>query len=66
LSSKILISLFLIRVVAALVSGYFNLYLIPFSDSLGFHQNGIAEYHLLFNNPGEYFTKIFRDTRGND
>jgi len=66
LSTKILISLFLIRVVAALVSGYFNFYLIPFSDSLGFHQNGIAEYDLLFNNPGEYFTNIFQDTRGND
>ena len=66
LSTKILISLFLIRVVAALVSGYFNFYLIPFSDPLGFHQNGVAEYHLLFNNPGEYFTNIFRDTRGND
>ena len=66
LSSKILISLFLIRVVAALVSGYFSLYVIPSSDPLGFHLNGIAEYDLLFNNPGEYFTNIFRDTRGND
>lgn len=31
-------------------------------DTWGYHQNGIIEKDLLFNNPSEYFTNLFRNT----
>ncbi len=63
LSVRILIALFLLRIFASLIGCYFNLYYYPFSDSLTFHNEGIIEYDLLFNNTKEYFTNIFEDTR---
>jgi hypothetical protein len=66
LSHQILIVLFLLRIVASLIGSYFNLYYYPFSDSLGFHNEGIIENHLLFSNPHEYFTNIFQDTYHNN
>ena len=65
LSNRILILLFLLRVVALFASSYFNLYYYPFSDSLSFHNFGIEEYHLLFSNTREYFTNIFQDSHQN-
>jgi len=59
LGNRILITLFLIRVFVMLVNGYINLYYYPVSDAAGFHLQGIEEYHLLFQNPPEYFTNIF-------
>lgn len=35
------------------------MYYFPVSDSLTFHNMGIEEYHLLFQNPHEYLTNIF-------
>jgi len=66
LPTRILIGLFLLRIIASLVGGYFNLYYSHFPDPLFFHKEGIAEYHLLFTNPKEYFINIFQDSRGND
>jgi hypothetical protein len=59
LRNRILIALFLIRVFVGLVNGYINLYYYPVSDAVGFQFQGIEEYHLLFQNPSEYFTNIF-------
>lgn len=47
------------RVLAGLANGWLNLYHFPVSDSVGFHVEGIAEYHILFSDPKEYLTNIF-------
>lgn len=59
LSNKILITLFIIRIFTLIVGCYFNLYYFPVSDSVAFHEMGIKEFHLLFQNPSEYFENIF-------
>ena len=60
IENRILITLFLIRVLVGLINGYINLYYYPVSDSVSFHLQGIDEYHLLFQHPTEYFTNIFQ------
>ena len=57
---------FVLRVIASLISNYFNYYYYPLSDPLSFHNYGIEEYNLLFTKPREYFTNIFIDTRSNN
>lgn len=59
LGNRILIALFLIRVLFGLINGYISLYYYPVSDPASFQLQGIEEYHLLFQNPYEYFTDIF-------
>lgn len=59
LSVRILISLFLLRILALIVSSYINLYYVPVSDSVVFHKMGIDEFNLLFHNPREYLTNIY-------
>lgn len=59
LSNRILISLFLLRIFVSIIGCYLNIYYFPVSDSLVFHKIGIQEYHLLFQNPQQYFTNIF-------
>ena len=66
LGTRILITLFLLRVLASLVGCYFNLYYYPFSDTLIFHKEGIVEFDLLFKNPADYFTNIFFDSHRNN
>ena len=61
LSRQILIALFIIRIFSLLVGCYFNLYVLPFSDSLVFHHMGIEEFNLLFENPHEYLVNIFHN-----
>ena len=65
LNKRILILLFLIRVIASLITCYINLYYFPVSDSLIFHNGGIVEYNLLFQNTREYFSNIFQDNHPN-
>ncbi len=65
LERRILVVLFLIRVLVGLINGYINMYYFPVSDSVSFHHSGVQEYHLLFQNPYEYFTNIFHTTRDN-
>lgn len=66
LGSRVLISLFLVRIIASLIGCYYNLYYYPFSDVLNFHKEGIIEYELLFKNPSEYFFNIFYDSHHNN
>lgn len=60
LSQRILVILFVVRIVSLIAGCYVNLYVLPISDSLNFHKTGIEEFHLLFQNPHEYFANIFR------
>ena len=49
---------------AGIFYGWIGLYygsLAQMQDTWGYHINSIQEYHLLFNDPGEYFTNLFRD-----
>jgi hypothetical protein len=65
INKRILISLFLARVIAGLVNGYLSLNYFTSTDTAFFQQEGIAEYHLLFNNTSEYFTNIFHSNHNN-
>lgn len=60
INEKTIIILFLIRILFGVLNGYINLYHYSGTDAETFHHDGIAEYHLLFNNPREYFSNIFR------
>ncbi len=64
LSKPQLIIIFLLKVMAGIFYGWIGLYyggLAQMQDTWGFHTSGIQEYHLLYNNPHEYFTNLFRD-----
>ncbi len=65
LGNRIIIFLFLIKVIAGLVNGYINMEYYPGTDISNFHKHGIAEYYLLFNNTSEYFTNIFHSNHNN-
>lgn len=60
INEKTIIILFLIRILFGVINGYINLYHYSGTDAETFHHDGITEYHLLFNNPREYFSNIFR------
>ncbi len=60
LATRILILLFLVRVISGLANGYISLYYYPISDAVEFHKQGVAEYDLLFSNTWEYLTNIFQ------
>lgn len=60
IDQRIIIGLFVIRIVAGVINGYINLYHYSGTDAAVFHQQSIVEYHLLFNDPKEYFTNIFK------
>ncbi|MBK5272122.1 MAG: hypothetical protein JJE22_14025 [Bacteroidia bacterium] len=64
LSRSQLIIVFLLKVMAGIFYGWIGLYyggLAQMVDTWSFHYNGINEYHLLFNNPHEYFVNLFRN-----
>jgi len=64
LSHSQLIIVFLLKVMAGIFYGWIGLYygnLAQMVDTWSFHHNGIQEYHLLYNNPQEYFANLFRD-----
>jgi hypothetical protein len=66
LDKRILIALFLARVLVGLINGYINVYYYNIlTDSANFQNQGITEYHLLFQNPQEYFINIFQSNRTN-
>jgi hypothetical protein len=53
---------------AGIFYGWIGLYyggLAQMQDTWSFHQDSIREYHLLYNNPAEYFTNLFHDPYGN-
>ena len=59
LSARILITLFLLRILVLIINCYVNLYYVPVSDSVILNKMGIDEFHLLFQNPHEYLVNIF-------
>lgn len=64
LSQSQLVILFLLKVMAGIFYGWIGLYyggLAQMWDTWSYHTNSIQEYHLLFNNPHEYFTNLFKD-----
>ena len=65
LDNRILVLLFLVKVIAGLVNGYINTEYYHGTDIANFHKHGITEYNLLFHNTGEYFTNIFRSNHNN-
>ncbi len=65
LGNRLLIILFLIRIISGLASCYINAYYYPVSDAVKFHKDGIVEFNLLFNNPYEYLTNIFHSNYSN-
>ncbi|MDB5222907.1 MAG: hypothetical protein JWN83_1574 [Chitinophagaceae bacterium] len=60
IDKRVIVILFLVRIIAGVINGYVNLYHYTGTDIAFFHQEGITEYHLLFNDPVEYFTNIFK------
>lgn len=64
LSNPQLIIVFLLKVMAGIFYGWIGLYyggLAQMQDTWSFHAGSIEEYHLLYNNPQEYFTNLFMD-----
>lgn len=59
LGNRLIIILFLVRIIAGVLNGYINLYHYPDTDAAAFQNDGLIEYHLLLNNPKEFFTNIF-------
>jgi hypothetical protein len=67
LSKPQLIIIFLLKVMAGIFYGWIGLYyggLAQMQDTWNYHTNSVQEYHLLFNNPSEYFTNLFHDPYG--
>lgn len=68
LNNAQLIILFLLKVMAGIFYGWIGLYygnLAQMVDTWGYHAEGIREYQLLQQHPGEYFTNLFHDPYGN-
>ncbi|MEO7922156.1 MAG: hypothetical protein ABIR30_00610 [Chitinophagaceae bacterium] len=64
LSQPQLIIILLLKIMAGIFYGWIGLYyggLAQMQDTWGFHTSSIQEYHLLFNDPHEYFTNLFKD-----
>ncbi|HEY8689155.1 MAG TPA: hypothetical protein VIM07_07965, partial [Chitinophagaceae bacterium] len=59
LGNRLIILLFLVRIIAGAVNGYINLYHYPDTDAAAFQQDGLIEYDLLLNHPKEFLTNIF-------
>lgn len=62
LPGRLLLTLFVLRIFTLIVGCYLNRYYLPNSDSIILNQFGIDEYHLLFQNPHEYFVNIFQSS----
>ncbi|MEO6844808.1 MAG: hypothetical protein ABI184_06520 [Ginsengibacter sp.] len=58
--ARLLLTLFVLRILVLIISSYLNRYYFPVSDSVVLNKFGIEEYHLLFQNPHEYFLNIFQ------
>jgi hypothetical protein len=64
LSRPQLLIVFLLKVIAGIFYGWIGLYyggLAQMQDTWSYHTFSVQEYHLLFNNPHEYFTNLFHD-----
>jgi hypothetical protein len=65
LSARILITLFLLRILVLIIGCCINQYYLPVSDSVILNGMGIKEFHLLFQNPHEYLVNIFHTNSPN-
>jgi len=65
LDKRVLIFLFVMRVIAGILNTYINFNYYPVTDASIFRDEGIAEYNLLFHNTAEYFTNIFHSNHNN-
>ena len=64
LSQPQLIILFLLKVMAGIFYGWIGLYyggLAQMQDTWSFNVSSVQEYHLLYQNPREYFTNLFNN-----
>jgi hypothetical protein len=64
LSQSQLIIVFLLKVMAGIFYGWMGIYyaeLAQMADTWAYHRHSIYEYHLIWNNPNEYFTNIFHN-----
>jgi hypothetical protein len=61
LTNQLLIALFIVRILFMVVGCYVNLYVLPVSDSVAFHDLGTEQFNLLFTDPHEYFVNIFHN-----
>lgn len=64
LSNPQLIIVFLMKVMSGIFYGWIGLYyggLAQMQDTWAFHAGGIEEYHLLFDDPNEYLTNLFKN-----
>ncbi len=67
LSKPQLIIVYLLKIIAGIFYGWIGLYyggLAQMQDTWTFHYNSIAETNLLYNEPYEYFTNLFKDPYG--
>ncbi|MBI3138471.1 MAG: hypothetical protein HYZ15_07805 [Sphingobacteriales bacterium] len=63
LSKSQLIIILLLKVLAGIFYGWIGIYYSGHArmwDTWNFHTNGLYEYHLLLNNPHDYFTNLFQ------
>jgi hypothetical protein len=64
LSKAQLVIIFLVKIMAGIFYGWIGIYyggLAQMQDTWSYHFIAIDEYKLLFNNPHEYFTNLFKD-----
>lgn len=60
ISPKVLLALFIIKVLAGIVIGWIAIHIYgPGNDYWDVHDYALEEYQLLFTNPGKYFTNLF-------
>ncbi|MEO9145467.1 MAG: hypothetical protein ABI237_07900 [Ginsengibacter sp.] len=59
LSKRTLLTLFVLKIFVLIIGCYLNVFYLLVSDSVTFHNMGVEEFHILFQNPHEYFTNIY-------
>ncbi len=58
---QLLIALFIVRILVMIAGCYINLYILPVSDTVAFHNMGTDDFNLLLRNGREYFSQIFHN-----
>ena len=59
LSSKIIVSLFGLKIITGCVHAWILLQRSSLPDTIVFHKEGLIEYHLLFSHPLKYLSNLF-------
>ncbi|WP_158605189.1 hypothetical protein [Hanamia caeni] len=58
---QLLVALFIVRILVMIAGCYVNLYILPVSDTVAFHNMGTDDFNLLLRNGREYFSQIFHN-----